>query len=95
MPSHLYTYYKVYKPKELELRAQAQYLIGSMQAHCARALLRKRTGDEQYDTWMEVYEGVHADFITHYQAALASDSCRLLHQLERHEEWFDDVPDSV
>jgi Domain of unknown function (DUF4936) len=92
MSSHLYTYYKLYTPVSPELYGLIKEFMGSMQVNCTQVRLRRRVQSGAQDTWMEVYEGVHEDFLEHYHAALNSEHFKPLFQLTRHEEWFDDVP---
>ncbi len=89
--SHLYSYYHVYKLVEHDIRSQVHFLMESMRADCARIALRKRTGHAEYDTWMEVYEGTSEHFHKHYAERLAQPECAVLRQLQRHEEWFEDI----
>jgi Domain of unknown function (DUF4936) len=89
---HLYIYYHVYKLVEHDIRSSVKFLMGSMLADCERVALRKRTAHADYDTWMEVYEGTSEHFRKHFAERLAQPECALLRQLERHEEWFEDMP---
>jgi Domain of unknown function (DUF4936) len=95
MNTHVYIYYKVYKLNTPELCSQAQLMIRSMRSACDKSMLRKRSGSSEHDTYMEVYEGVSQEFKSLYAANLAREDCSALRQLERHEEWFEDVPDCL
>lgn len=93
MSRHLYVYYKVYELALHDVAPQSRWLVHQLAPYCARAVLRKRIDSQQdYDTWMEVYEGVSDEFPAQYDALLAQSECHVLRQLERHEEWFDDLP---
>ncbi len=95
MGQHLYVYYKVYKPLPEEIYSQSKWLVSSMHAHCDQSALRRRVENEAYETWMQVYEGVKDNFRTCYAQCLAMPECSAFRRIERHEEWFEDVPDRV
>jgi Domain of unknown function (DUF4936) len=96
MPAqHLYIYYHVYKLVEHDIRSPVKFLMESMRADCERIALRKRSAHADYDTWMEVYEGIdeslNEHFRKHFAERLAQPECAVLRQLQRHEEWFEDL----
>jgi Domain of unknown function (DUF4936) len=92
MPAqHLYIYYHVYKRVEYDIRSPVKFLMESMRADCQRIALRKRSAHADYDTWMEVYENTSEHFRKHLAERLAQPECALLRQLQRHEEWFEDL----
>jgi Domain of unknown function (DUF4936) len=92
MPAqHLYIYYHVYRMVERDMRPQVKFLMESMRADCQRIALRKRAAHADYDTWMEIYENTNEHFRQHLAERLAQPECALLRQLQRHEEWFEDL----